>query len=355
MKFLSFKKFIKNKEADEEELNSMLEQLAEEGIHDLHHNILFSNEVRGLRLDKLNEADSIDPALRRKLNDELTAIFAVFLPCVKFLGPNRMVDMINVINQKLTKPSKEILKDASGNPLKDANGKNISAFDYNRTKNRNYNTASDAEKQDIDADYYTLQVSTYALCVRKALAKDPTGLDRSKIKFEIKNKKIIYEINEGFKDGIAKFFKGIKKFIVDCLKAIFGKPQNGKDADEEKAKNMFSDEARNCKPNASDDEKKQCGVTWVKEVTMADIKIMNFNKASDKFGRDKNNDVINQDVDTNLVKSGDKAKYEKSFLKSIVLLSLKYGPGCLNYLMDGARKAIEQENKANANKSNTKP
>ena len=344
MEFLSFKSFLKKKEDEEEELKCMIEQLAKEGLYELRHNILFSDKIRGLKFNRLNE-DDIDPALRKKLNNELTAIFAVFLPCVKFLGPNRMKKIVNVINQRLTKPSKEILRDASKNPIKDANGKTMSLYDYNRTKSRDYNSASDAEKKEIDDEYNDLQVLVYSLCVRQALTKDETGLDRSKVKFEIKSKKIVYELLEGW---FGNLMKGIGDFLAKLLNAIFGKPQNGKEADEKKVENMFSPESRNCKPDATDEEKKSCNVTWVKEVTMADIKIMNFNKNSNKFGNNsRKQNVINKDVDTNLVKSGDTAKYGKSFLKSIVLISLKYGPACLNYLMDASKKAIENENKQN--------
>lgn len=326
MKFLSFKDFLISKCKEEDELDDMIYEMAEEGLWELRNNPLYN-------IDKISDYSTLAESLinekkKKELSDEeknivnqLQGIFCVFYPCVKYLGHTRV---------------KKIMTD------------------YKREKNRikqikqnDKNATTNQDRKRVDDSYRDEQIKLYNIAIKYAREKDESGRDDIKLvisggrNIEIVSKNST--VNEGVGETISRWISGFGKWVKDCLKAIFGKGgggsggSGGKELNTSLVDKMYPKSSLDIEknPGCSDDEKKEAGVTWTKKVSNKDIKIMNF-------GNKGKSEKINKDVDSNKVNGGGTEKYKKSFFKTIALLAIKFDPKILNTLMEGV---ISQDKK----------
>lgn len=281
---LSFKEYLEQF-TDTDEIDELASSLAEQTIR---------NIKRYGHLQNIDEANT-DTNDTGKVKDteqklEIARIINTYYICSTYIGPNRLKQMMNVINQR----------------------RNQLVFAGNN---------GDVDQQQARKAFVTI----YRLLLRKLKEKDPTGRTNVKLRYTGNRFVLTEQIDEGLLDTIKKMGSAVttkvfqigKTYATKVLR-FFKRKLSGK-FDLNVIDLLWNFDTETIDAKMSDDDKIKAGVTWAQTITIADINRMNKNEKVD-MGTNNAEETEGTEETTE-----DKSIKVKKFLVTVITVASQYG------------------------------
>lgn len=277
---LSFKEYLEQF-TDTDEIDELALSLAEQTIR---------NIKRYDHLQNIDEAADTNDTGKVKDTEqklEIARIIDTYYICSTYIGPNRLKQMMNIINQR----------------------RNQLVFAGNN---------GDVDQQQARKAF----VAIYRLLLRKLKEKDPTGRTNVKLRYTGNRFVLTEQIDEGLLDTIKKMGSALTTKVFQIGKTyapkvlrFFKRKLSGKFI--LKVIDLLWDfDTETIDPKMSDDDKMKAGVTWAQTITIADINRMNKNEKVD-MGTNKAEETKET--------TEDKSIKVKKFLVTVITVASQYG------------------------------